>query len=108
MKNEEFKKITDNMQEKIGKENAAKIADDFAKIISDNLQTNKLLDDKDSKIKTLEKDKEDLMLTNMNLLQQIPMGKEEPKGREEPKEPVKKASEFDYRSVFDENGNFKR
>lgn len=108
MKNEEFKKITDNMQEKIGKENAAKIADDFAKIISDNLQTNKLLDDKDTKIKTLEKDKEDLMLTNMNLLQQIPMGKEEPKGREETKEPVKKASEFDYRSVFDENGNFKR
>ena len=34
MKNEDFKKITDSMQEKIGKEKASVIADNFATIIN--------------------------------------------------------------------------
>ena len=36
MKSEDFKKITDSMQEKIGKEKASVIADNFATIISDS------------------------------------------------------------------------
>lgn len=109
MKSEEFKKITDTMQEKLGKEKASLIADNFATIISDNMQMNKEMIDKDKKIKELEKDKEDLMLTNMNLLQQIPMGKEEDiNPKPEKKEEKPKASAFDFREVFDEYGNFKK
>jgi hypothetical protein len=48
------------------------------------------------------------MQTNMNLLQQIPMG-EDPSPKPKEKEPEKpKASAFDFREVFDENGNFKK
>ena len=75
MKNDEFKKITDTMQEKIGKEKASVIADNFATIISDNMQMNKTLADKQAEIEKLQKEKEALMTTNMNLLQQIPMRK---------------------------------
>lgn len=108
MKNEEFKKITETMQEKIGKEKASVVADNFATIISDNIQMNKTIDDKQKEIEKLKKEKEDLMTTNMNLLQQIPMGKEEdlidkPQINDKPK-----ASTFDYKDVLDEYGNFKK
>lgn len=109
MLTEEIKKVTDTIQEKIGKEKAGLIADSIATIISDNMQMNKLINDKDKKIETLNKDKEGLMQTNMNLLQQIPMGREEdskPKKKEEtPKS--EKANYYDYNQCFDDEGNFK-
>jgi len=105
---EEFKKVTDKIQEQVGKEKASLIADSIATLLSDNMQMNKSLNDKDKKIDDLNKDKEGLMQTNMNLLQQIPMQREEdkkPKKKEEEKK--ERASAFDYNSVFDENGDFK-
>lgn len=73
------------------------------------MQMNKDLTSKDKEIEKLKKEKEDLMTTNMNLLQQIPMGEEPKKPTErEPETKKPKASAFDYREVFDENGNFKR
>lgn len=108
MKSEDFKKVTDELQEKIGKEKASVVADNIATLISDNMQTNKNLAEKDKEIEKLKKEKENLMQTNMNLLQQIPMG-EDPSPKPKEKEPEKpKASAFDFREVFDENGNFKK
>ena len=108
MKNEDFKKVTDELQEKIGKEKASVVADNIATLISDNMQTNKNLAEKDKEIEKLKKEKENLMQTNMNLLQQIPMG-EDPSPKLKEKEPEKpKARAFDFREVFDENGNFKK
>lgn len=109
MKNEDFKKITDNMQNKLGKEKSSLVADDFAKIISDNMQVNKELQEKEKEIEKLKQEKENLMTTNMNLLQQLPMGEDNIQKKEE-KEEIKKpkASAFDYKEVFDENGNFKK
>ena len=43
MKAEDFKKITEEMTEKIGKEKASVVADNFATIISDNMQMNEEL-----------------------------------------------------------------
>lgn len=108
MVNEDLKKITDTIQEKIGKEKASLIADNIATILSNNMQMNSVIADKDKKIDALNKDKEGLMQTNMNLLQQIPMGREEDKKPEKPKETPKseKASYFDYNKCFDENGDF--
>lgn len=106
MKNDDFKKQTEEISNKIGKEKASVIADNLATLISDNMQQNKILAEKDSEIEKLKKDKENLMQTNMNLLQQIPMGEEEPKAPEQEK-PKEKASAFNFNSVFDENGNFK-
>lgn len=108
MLSEDLKKVTDQIQEKIGKEKAGLIADNIATILSDNMQMNKIIVDKDKKIDGLNKDKEGLMQTNMNLLQQIPMSREEDKKPEKPKETPKseKAAYFDYNKCFDENGDF--
>ena len=108
MLEKEFEKITKSIQDKLGKENTSLIADDLGKLITDNATMNKDLRTRDERISKLEQDKEALITTNGNLLQQVAMGdegglinKNEPK-EDEPKKP------FDYRSVFDEKGNFKR
>lgn len=94
------------MQEKIGKENSGKIADDIATIISYDSARSKDIKNKDEEITKLKNDKEMLIQANGNLLQQISSESEEilkPKTEEKAdKKP------FDFRSVFDEKGNFKK
>lgn len=108
MTEKEFEKITKSIQDKLGKENTSLIADDLGKLITDNATMNKDLKGRDERISKLEQDKEALITSNGNLLQQVAMGdegglinKNESKEDEAPKP-------FDYRSVFDEKGNFKR
>lgn len=108
MTEKEFEKITKSIQDKLGKENTSLIADDLGKLITDNATMNKDLKGRDERISKLEQDKEALITSNANLLQQVAMGDEgglintnKPKEDEQPKP-------FDYRSVFDEKGNFKR
>lgn len=98
-----IEEYTNKIQEKIGKEEAGKIADDIAKILSYDSKLQKDIKDKDEEITKLQKDKEMLIEANGNLLQQIPYGKEkDDKDEQDEKKP------FDFRSVFDENGNIKR
>ena len=94
--------ISDKIQEKLGKEESGKIADDIANILIFEESNNKIIEEKNETIKKLNKDKEMLIQANGNLLLKVPQGKEE-------KEEVEKEEykEFDYRSVF-ENGKFKR
>lgn len=94
--------ITNKIQEKLGKEEASKIADDIASILTYDNTLQKDIKDKNDEIGKLQKDKEMLIEANGNLLQQVPFGKEEKQEKEE----EKKA--FDFRSVFDENGKIKR
>lgn len=97
--------ITDKIQEKLGKEESGKIADDIANILIFEESNNKTLQEKDDKISKLDKDKEMLIQANGNLLLQVPQSKDdsfEKKEEEKPKQP------FDFRSVFDEKGKFKR
>lgn len=108
MTEKEFEKVTKSIQDKLGQENTSLIADDLGKLITDNSTMNKDLKQRDERISKLEQDKEALITSNGNLLQQVAMGdesslinKNEPKEDEPPKP-------FDYRSVFDEKGNFKR
>lgn len=108
MTEKEFEIVTKSIQDKLGEENTSLIADDLGKLITDNGSMNKDLKQKDEQINKLKQDKEALITTNGNLLQQVAMGDEgnlinnkEPK-TEEPKKP------FDYRTAFDEKGNFKR
>lgn len=107
MLEKEFEKITKSIQDKLGKENTSLIADDLGKLITDNATMNKDLRGRDEKISKLEQDKEALITTNGNLLQQVAMGDEGGlinKNESKKDEP----QPFDYRSVFDEKGNFKR
>ena len=93
--------ISEKIQEKLGKEESGKIADDIANILIFEESNNKIIDEKNATIEKLNKDKEMLIQANGNLLLKVPQGKEE---IPEEKEAVK---EFDFRSVF-ENGKFKR
>lgn len=99
----ELNKIVDTIQEKLGKEESGKIADDLANMLVFEEANTKTLKEKDETISKLKKDKEMLIEANGNLLQQIPLGKEEPPKKEFDDEP----KHFDFKSVFDKNG-FKR
>lgn len=108
MTEKEFEKVTKSIQDKLGKENTSLIADDLGKLITDNGTMNTEMKQKDEQITKLKQDKEALITTNGNLLQQVAMGNEDnliKKNEIKPEEPPKP---FDYRSVFDEKGNFKR
>lgn len=97
-----IEEYTSRIQEKLGKEEAGKIADDIASILTYDNKLQKDIKSRDDEIIKLKKDKEMLIEANGNLLQQIPLGKEEP--------PIKEDDEprnFDFKSVFDKNG-FKR
>ncbi len=94
--------ISDKIQEKLGKEESGKIADDIANILIYEESNNKVLEEKDSEISRLKQDKEMLIQANGNLLLKVPQGREDVKEEKE-----EKTVEFDFRSVF-ENGKFKR
>ena len=98
-----IEEYTNNIQEKLGKDEAGKIADDIANILTYDNKIKNDIKSKDDEISKLKKDKEMLIQANGNLLQQLPLGKEEaPKNND-----GEKPKEFDFRSVFDKNG-FKR
>lgn len=97
-----IEEYTNKIQEKLGKEEAGKIADDIASLLTYDNKIQKDLKSRDEEITKLKKDKEMLIEANGNLLQQIPLGKEEPP---EPKKQEYK--EFDFKTIFDKNG-FKR
>lgn len=94
--------ISDKIQEKLGKEESGKIADDIANLLIFEESNNKIIEEKNTEISKLQKDKEMLIQANGNLLLKVPQGKEDEK--QEKEETYK---EFDFRSVF-ENGKFKR
>lgn len=98
--------ITKSISEKLGKEEASKIADDFANLLAYDTATKKDLKEKSERIDKLTKDKEVLIEANGNLLQQISAETEDilnPEIKEE-----KEKTPFDMRSVFDEKGRFKK
>ena len=99
-----FEETLTKMQEKLGKDEAGKIADDIASLLSYENSRNKDIKKKDQQIEKLTKDKEMLIEANGNLLQQVSSQTEEilqTKPQEE-----EKPQKIDIRSAFDKNGNF--
>ena len=105
MKSQEFQDKMNSIQEKIGEEATSLIMDEIGLLITDNQSVNKDLENKDEEIKKLKARNESLMNVNANLLQQIPM--EDDPDIKEP-ETEKEKEPFDFRSAFDEKGNFKK
>lgn len=95
--------ITDKIQEKLGKEESGKIADDIANILIYEEANNKNIQNKDNEINKLKQDKQMLIEANGNLLLHVPQGREE---KEEIEEHTKEP--FDFRTIFDSKGKFKR
>ncbi|MBQ5474970.1 MAG: hypothetical protein IIT65_09840 [Lachnospiraceae bacterium] len=102
MTKEQFDSLSNEMQEKLGKENTALIADSLATLVTDNIAVNDTLAKKDAEIEKLKNEKESLIHTNGQLLQKISVGTEE-KRKEETKE---EAKEFSFKSAFDSKGRF--
>ena len=100
-----FEETLTKMQEKIGKDEAAKIADDIASLLSYDNSRTKDINKRDKKIEKLEKDKEMLIEANGNLLQQISV---ETKDIEPQAQTPEETKPIDIRSAFDKNGNFIR
>ena len=105
MKEKEFQDLIQNMQTKLGEEASGLIADDLGMLISDNKATNDTAAKYQDEIKMLRDQKEKLIATNGNLLQQISFGVEEQTKEEVKEEPRK---HIDFRDFIDASGNFKR
>lgn len=105
MQNEELETITESIKSKLGDENVALIADDLGTLITRNTQVYNNMLEKDKEITRLKDDKEKLVIANGNLLQRVPIGTPS----KAPKEDVEvEKKSFNFRSVFDEKGNFKK
>lgn len=104
MKNADFQDKMNQLQEKIGEEASGLILDDVGVLLNDNLNMNKELENKDEQIASLKARNEKLLEVNGNLLQQVSMAEEPRNVSKETKEEKRKP--FDFRSVFDKNGNF--
>lgn len=105
MKNNDFQNLVNGIQEKIGEETTSTIADDLGILITDNVQMNNELEEKDKEISKLKKEKENLISANGNLLKQVGMGEDIPNNfNNKEKEDNKK---FNFKNAFDEKGNFK-
>ena len=104
MKEEDIKQITDSIKEKLGEENSALIADDLGLLLTKNIEVQKELVDKENTINDYKDKNEKLVLANGKLLQSVPMGIDDNPKKEEqnPSEP------FNFKSLFDEKGNFKK
>lgn len=104
MSDDELTKILDGMQEKLGAENAAIIADDLGILISGNAEAQKRSFEKDEKIKQLTAHNEKLILANGNLLKQMPVEHSEPADRQynddKPKAKINLADAFDAQGRF--------
>ena len=107
MKEEDFKAITDSIQEKLGKESSGIIADDIGKILTLSTQSINTINNKDKEIETLKDTNEKLVLANGNLLQQIPKASDYDKHQSKKEDSEDKKS-FNLRDAFDSKGNFKR
>ena len=107
MKDKTLSTIVDTIQEKLGKEEAGKISDSLADILIIEEANTKTLKEKNDLIEKQKKDKEMLIEANGRMLKQIPQVKEEDSFFEDNSK-KKDNTPFDFRTIFDEKGHFKR
>ena len=104
MSDEELTKFIDGMQEKLGKENSAIIADDLGILISSNAEAQKRSQEQAEKIKQLTAHNEKLILANGNLLKQMPVEHSEPVNRRDVDDAPKR--KINLNDAFDAHGRF--
>lgn len=108
MKEKDMEALTQRIQEKLGEENSALIADDLGLLLSDTKIVNDTEEDLHKQIGTLREQKEKLIETNGNLLQQISVGEEPSFNRREEEKQEEKKAPYDFRTALDKYGNFIR
>lgn len=108
MKLEEFQNKMNTIQEKIGEEAANLILDEIGILLTDNKTMNTTIEDKDKEIERLRKTNETLQNVNGNLLQQVSMAEDPDIKRQKEVQKEETKQPFDFRTAFDEYGNFKQ
>lgn len=108
MKNEEFKKVIEGIQNKLGKENSGVIADDLGTLISDNITMNKTITEKDDIIKEKEDLNQKLVFANSSLLQQVGVPADNLDENKKSSKKSEEKEEISWKDCFDAKGNFKR
>lgn len=106
MTNKEMEDLTNRIQEKIGKEASGLIADDLGLLISDTSKVNQEYYDRTEEISKLKEQKEKLIETNGNLLQQITMGEESPKRPSQHQEIDEEEISISWNDCFDSKRKF--
>ena len=105
---ETLSSIVDTIQEKLGKEESGKIADSLANILVIEEANTKIIKEKNDLIEKQNKDKQMLIEANGNLLLHQAQAKEEEDSFFESSSKKEVNQPFDFRSIFDEKGKFKK
>ena len=106
MQEEFLKSITESITTKLGEENAGIIADDIGKLITANTETINTINNLNDKVNSLTEKNEKLILANGSLLQQVGTSVSD-YDKHQSKEETQEKKTFNFKSVFDKNGNFK-
>lgn len=101
MKEEELNQLISSINEVVGDEVQATIADKLGELVTRNAQVQEHIVEQEKEITRLKETNEKLISANGALLQQVPTIKKDVKPEPEKSEPTY----FDYRSAFDKNGN---
>lgn len=96
------------MEEKLGSDNFALVADDIGVIMTGNSENLKKISEKEKENEELKSRNEKLVSANGALLQKIPMFKENSDDKEDKEDKEDKSSTINLLDAFDENGNFKK
>jgi len=99
----DFKSVRDSITEKLGSENSGVIADDFANMMTLEKEFNDKYENLEKENQKLKEHNEKLISANANLLMKVGSEVKPPKDEEEVDE-----KPFNFASVFDEKGNFKK
>ena len=107
MTDEEITQFSDNLQSKLGDESMATIADDIGTLITKNAEAQKQQRESQAEIERLKSLNEKLVITNGNLLKQVPTERREEK-KQEPQGDSESVTHINLADAFDRHGNFKR
>lgn len=107
MKEAEFQEKLNSIQEKIGEEASNLILDEIGILLTDNKNMNGEIQNKQNEIERLKKTNETLQNVNGNLLQQVSMAEDPDIKKQKEIQAEENKKPFDFRTAFDEYGNFK-
>lgn len=100
----DFESVRKSISDKIGEEATALISDDFATMMTIEKSFNDSLESITKERDSLKDRNEKLINANANLLLKVGTEVSEPKKEQE----VEEEKPFNFASVFDEKGNFKK
>ncbi len=99
----DFESIRTSISEKLGDETSAMISDDFVNMQALEKSFNDKLSEVEKERDSLKERNEKLVSANLNLQMKLGAEVNEPKAKE-----IEEDKPFNFASVFDEKGNFKK